>query len=70
MREGAESQTFLCRSPSVDGVSGRHVSGTREARLRPEACNDDDALALWELSAALTKLPGPERSRTAGSGGE
>jgi NAD(P)-dependent dehydrogenase (short-subunit alcohol dehydrogenase family) len=61
--EGAESQVFLCASPSVDGVSGRHYSGTRPASLRPEACNDDDARRLWELSAELTGLNFPERRR-------
>jgi NAD(P)-dependent dehydrogenase (short-subunit alcohol dehydrogenase family) len=66
--KGAESQVFLCSSPSMDGVSGKHYSGTQEASLRPEACNDEDSLGLWELSAKLTGLPGPEpRQRGAGA---
>ena len=57
--QAAESQVLLCTSPSLSRVSGTHYSGTREARLRPEACREDDALELWELSARLTGLSGP-----------
>ena len=65
--KGAESQLFLCSSPRVEGVSGKHYSGTHEAKLRPEACNDEDARRLWELSAELTGLRGPDLRQRAGA---
>jgi NAD(P)-dependent dehydrogenase (short-subunit alcohol dehydrogenase family) len=61
--KGAASQVFLCTSPDLEGVSGKHYSGTQEATLRPEAYNDEDADRLWELSTKLTGLPGPPAGR-------
>lgn len=67
-KSGAESQLMLCTSPELSTVSGKHFTGLKEAELLPEACNDPDAAALWQLSEKLTGIRWTDVSNSDGSG--
>lgn len=56
---GAETSVYLCRSPEVEGVSGRYFADCRERRSSPIAHDRDAARRLWEQSERLTGVSPP-----------
>lgn len=56
VEEGARTLLLLADDASLAGVTGQYYAHERPARPTPDACNDEFALALWQISARLTGL--------------
>ncbi|HKU63596.1 MAG TPA: SDR family oxidoreductase [Rhizomicrobium sp.] len=54
--EGAKTIIYLASSPQVAGVSGEYFYECKPAIPTAEACNDDDARRLWEVSEQIARL--------------
>lgn len=54
--KGAETPVYLAESPEVEGVSGRYFRDRRAVPSPALEGGDEEAKALWQLSARLTGL--------------
>lgn len=53
VEEGVAATLRLAISPELDGVSGRHFDGMREARALDQAYDPQARTRLWRLSEDL-----------------
>lgn len=53
-QKGAETGIYLCTSPDVEGRTGGYYFNCALHDTRAAACDDEDALRLWEVSENLT----------------
>jgi NAD(P)-dependent dehydrogenase (short-subunit alcohol dehydrogenase family) len=54
--KGADTPVYLATSPEVHNISGQYFKSRKVKKPSQAALNDEYARALWEQSAALTKL--------------
>ncbi|KAL3873611.1 hypothetical protein ACJMK2_036707 [Sinanodonta woodiana] len=54
--QGIQTTIYCAVSEDLEGVSGRYYSDCKEKQPYPQACDDDAAVALWEISEKLTGL--------------
>ena len=54
--QGAQTNIYCAVADELDNVSGRYFSDCKEKQLLPHACNEADALRLWQISEKLTRL--------------
>jgi len=57
VEEGAEATVHLAVSPELEGVTGRYLDGTREARANLQAYDPQARDRLWVLSEGLCGRP-------------
>jgi NAD(P)-dependent dehydrogenase (short-subunit alcohol dehydrogenase family) len=55
--KGAETSIFLASSPDVEGVSGKYFFKREQKKSSKTSYDTRLAARLWDVSAALTKLP-------------
>jgi retinol dehydrogenase 12 len=55
VQKGAETQTYLARSPDVDGVSGKYFSDCRQTASTKQSMDEDAQERLWAISEAMTR---------------
>lgn len=55
--KGAETSVYLASSPEVEGITGKYFDNKRAVPSSQASYNVADAKRLWEISAALTKVP-------------
>ncbi len=56
LEDGAQTSMYLATDPSVEGVSGKYYSNTREARMAEVANNEAVVHAFYLESALATEL--------------
>jgi NAD(P)-dependent dehydrogenase (short-subunit alcohol dehydrogenase family) len=56
--KGAETPVYLATSAEVEGVTGRHFTGTRETPTSPASRDEAAARRLWELCERLVGVRG------------
>jgi len=54
---GALTSVYAASSPGMEGVSGKYLEKKRTVRSSDRSYDEEQATALWELSASLTGLP-------------
>ncbi len=54
--KGAETTVYAASSPALEGVTGRYLSRSREARSSPASHDREAQRRLWEVSERLTGL--------------
>jgi NAD(P)-dependent dehydrogenase (short-subunit alcohol dehydrogenase family) len=52
-RKGAETSVYLCKSPEVEGVTGKYFADCHEIRSNEESYDPEIARRLWEISVKL-----------------
>jgi NAD(P)-dependent dehydrogenase (short-subunit alcohol dehydrogenase family) len=55
-REGAETSIFLASSPEVETVSGEYFDNKAVKRSAEESYDENNSIALWELTSKLVGL--------------
>jgi hypothetical protein len=58
-KSGAQTQICLAVDPELEGVTGKYFSDCTEARLSPNARDDEMAEWLWQISEQWTGLSMP-----------
>jgi len=51
--QGAETSVFLATSPTVESVTGKYFSESREAPIAPQALNKTHQKQLWQMTEQL-----------------
>ena len=54
--KGAETSIYLATSPELEGVTGKYLAKSQEAKTSDAARNKEDAVRLWEASAKMVGL--------------
>ncbi len=55
VQKGAETQTYLARSPEVEGVSGKYFSECRETTSTKQSMDEAAQERLWAISEEMTR---------------
>jgi NAD(P)-dependent dehydrogenase (short-subunit alcohol dehydrogenase family) len=55
--KGADGPVYLASSESMQDVTGRYFSRTKEAKSSDESYDEGVSKRLWEVSAQMAKLP-------------
>ena len=55
VQKGAETQTYLARSPEVEGVSGKYFSECRAATSTKQSMDEAAQERLWAMSEDMTR---------------
>jgi NAD(P)-dependent dehydrogenase (short-subunit alcohol dehydrogenase family) len=55
VEKGAETQTYLARSPEVEGVSGKYFSQCREVNSTKQSMDEAAQERLWSVSEEMTR---------------
>lgn len=55
LESGAKTSVFCATSPTLEGVTGKYYSDSREARAAPQANDPELEAKLWALSERLTE---------------
>lgn len=51
--KGADTAVWLAAAPENEGVTGKYFKDRKLRTPAPQACHDEDAARLWQVSAAL-----------------